>query len=65
MNTSSSLGSAAEFGTFYSANATGFGRMSATSDVIATALATKLLKMTTTAMNNQFSQYNRVFSSFA
>ena len=61
MNTSSSLGSAAEFGTFYSAIATGSGRLSATSDVVLTALATKQLKIATSAMNNQFSQYNRVF----
>ena len=65
MNTSSSLGSAADFGTFYSPIATGNGRMSATADMIETALAAKQLKVTTAAMDSQFSAFNRVFSRLA
>lgn len=65
MTTSDSLGSAAEYGNFYAANATAAGKLSATVDAVATALAAQQLKVSTMAMRNQFSQYNRVFSSMA
>jgi hypothetical protein len=65
MNTSMSLGSAAEFGTQYSASATSYGRLTASVDAVATALATAQLKVTTEAMRRQFSSFNQVFNALA